>query len=373
MNGIVAIGDYSSSRRDVLSVLWAITKVCSYRCSYCVYYKPSRGAIYSSKRELLRAAQTLLRLGRPAYQITLYGGEPTMHPHFSDLLAYLISSGVPMELRMFSNGAQSAGFFERLVRQTNGFDFRVIFSLHLEFANFKKFKQAVETTAAGGMSIAVNFMFAAIHRDKARACMSELLELRQRVHFFVGINYPYTPDGQMGTDCTPEDVAWVEQMRAAFAAFPMQSHLRDPVITRIVSSIALERDGKREQLAPEQSLRLLSEMHTPVYEGYHCCSGANVMFVEEDGAVRGGVCAASRFLGNLFTDSAISLVQEIGVVRCTAKACSSIENIPLPKFRVAAEARACMDGFSARAKTYVYRAEAARLGVADVERAVVPL
>jgi Radical SAM superfamily len=363
MSDIVAIGDHSSARRDVLSVLWAITKVCSFRCSYCVYYKHRRGAEFSSREDLLRAAQTLLRLGRPGYQITLYGGEPTLHPHFEDLLAYFVGADAPVELRMFTNGAQSAGFFDRIVRTTKGFHFLVIFSLHLEFANFSKFKQAVEITAGGGMSVAVNFMFVASHREMARACMEELLELRQRVPFFFGINYPYTSSGEMGTGCTEDDIAWVEASRRAFAAMAMPGHLRNPVFTRIVSSIARQRDGRREELPPEESLRLLEEMHTPLYNGYFCCSGANVMFVEEDGAVRGGVCDKSRFLGNLFTDSEIRIVQNMGVVRCTAAACSSIENIPLPKFRDQSEAEACMVGFRGRAKNYLYRAEAARLEV----------
>ena len=320
----------------------------------------------ASRDELLRAARTLLRLGRPGYQITLYGGEPTLHPHFEDLLAYFVAADAPVELRMFSNGTQSAGFFDRVVRMTKGFHFLIIFSLHLEFALFRKFKQAVEITASAGMSVCVNFMFVASHREMARACVEELLDLRKRVPFFFGLNYPYASTGEMGTGCTADDIAWVEAKRRAFAAMEMPGHLRDPVFTRIVSSIARQRGDRRVELAPEESLRLLEEMHTPSYNGYFCCSGANVMFVEEDGTARGGVCDKSRFLGNLFTDNKIRITQNMGVVRCTAAACSSIENIPLPKFRDQAEAEVCMTGFRARAKSYLYRAEAARL---EIDRA----
>ena len=289
MNDIVAIGDHSSACRDVLSVLWAINKVCSFRCLHCVYYKHRRGAEFSSSAELLRAAQTVLRLGRPSYQITMYGGEPTLHPHSEDLLAYFVAADAPVELRMFTNGAQWAGLFERIVRTTKGFHFLVIFSLHLEFANFRKFKRAIEITAAGGMSVAVNFMFLASHRETARTRVEELLELRQRVPFFVNINYPYTIVGEMGTGCTEQDIAWVETTRGAFEAMATPGHLRDPVFTRIVSGIARQRGGGREELPPEESLRLLKRMHMPSYDGYFCCSGANVMFVEEDGTMRGGV------------------------------------------------------------------------------------
>ncbi|MDE2277535.1 MAG: hypothetical protein KGK09_14690, partial [Burkholderiales bacterium] len=64
---------------------------------------------------------------------------------------------------------------------------------------------------------------------------------------------------------------------------------------------------------------------------------------------------------NLFTDSELQLVQNTRVVRCTAPACNSIENIPLPKFLDPAEAEACMSGFRHRARRMLLFAEAARL------------
>jgi len=103
-------------------------------------------------------------------------------------------------------------------------------------------------------------------------------------------------------------------------------------------------------------------MRTPSYTGYHCCGGTNVLFIEEHGGARGGVCSASPYIGNVFRDSEVALVQAMRPVRCTAIACTSIENIPLPKFRNAAEAEACAADFRNRAKAYLYRAEAARLG-----------
>jgi hypothetical protein len=100
-------------------------------------------------------------------------------------------------------------------------------------------------------------------------------------------------------------------------------------------------------------------MRTPSYTGYHRCGGTNVLFIEEDGATRGGVCSASPYIGNVFRDSEIGLVQGMRPVSCTSMTCASIENIPLPKFR--SEAEACTVGFRNRAKAYLYRAEAARL------------
>lgn len=360
-NEVVCTGDYTSERRDVLSVLWAITKGCNFRCSYCAYNKDLKSTQFSSKDELLRAARTIERLGRPGYQITLYGGEPTLHPHFLDLLGHFAASSAPVALRTYTNGSRSAGFFERVIAAARDYYFGVIFSFHPDFGHFEKFERNVELVAGSGMSVGVSFMFVPSRREQARRQMDELLKLRMKVPFFLSLNHPYLPNGVMGTGCTDADLAWMAATRAAFDRQPIPARLRTPFYTRIMSRIDVERGGRRVRLAPEDSLQLLSWMRTPSYADYYCCGGTNVMFVEEDGTARGGVCSASPCLGNVFRDSAVVLAQAMRPVRCTSIACASIENIPLPKFRNAAEAEACTVEFRNRAKAYVYRAEAARL------------
>ena len=366
---VVATGDFLSERRDVLSILWAITKGCNYRCSYCVYTKPLKDTEFSSRDDLLRAARTIVRLGRPGYQLTLYGGEPTQHPHFIDLLEYLVASGSPLSLRMYTNGSRSTKFFERMIATSRDVYFGVIFSFHPEFTKLEQFLRNVALTAGSRMSVGISFMFVPSRRDESRGHMQEFLSLRAKVPFFISINYPYTPTGDMGGGCTDEDIAWIEESRRAFDRLPMPDHLRTPFYTRLMSKIALERDGKRVWLDPRESLQSLAEMKTPSYTGYFCCSGTNVLFIEEDGSVRGGVCDASMPMGNIFRENEIALVQRMQPVRCSQAACASIENIPLPKFKSQPEAEACTSEFRNRAKATMYRAEAARLRFAQVHGA----
>jgi MoaA/NifB/PqqE/SkfB family radical SAM enzyme len=358
---IVATGDFMSERRDVLSILWAITKGCNYRCSYCVYTRELKHTQFSSRDDLLGAAQTIARMGRPGYQLTLYGGEPTQHPHFLDLLEYLPASASPISLRMYTNGSRSTRFFDKVMFVTHNIYFGVIFSFHPEYTKFEQFIRNVELTACGGMSVGISFMFVPAFREQSRRHMEEFLALRSKVPFFVSINYPYTPSGEMGGGCSVEDFAWINESRQAFDQLGMPDHLRTPFYTRLMSKIALERCGKRVWLEPQDSLLSLAEMRTPSYKDYFCCGGTNVLFIEEDGAVRGGVCDASPPMGNIFRDSEIAFVQSMRPVRCSQATCASIENIPLPKFRSKSEAEACTTDFRSRAKAYLYRAEAARL------------
>ncbi len=362
---IVSVGDFVSERRDVLSVLWAIVKGCNYKCSYCSYSKDVGFSTFSSREDLLAAARRIVRLGRPGYQITLYGGEPTFHPHFQDLLEYLASVDAKVSLRVFTNGSRPAHYFENLIATMKSVSFGIIFSLHLDWVKFDNFKRCVEVVAGAGIATTVNFMFIASERENAHRYMDELLELRARIPFFLEINHPYDLDGVMAGRCTAQDLEWVQACRDIVDKAPMPSDVVSPSFARVMSTVTLERQGARQALPPEESLRFLTRLHTPSYTDFYCCSGSNVLFVEEDGWARGGVCDRSRRVGNVFHDSEVELIQGMGVVRCGAAACSSIENIPLPKFRSAAEAEACVVDFKDRAKAAFYRAEASRLGVAS--------
>ena len=361
LDQLLATGDYVSPRRDTLSVLWAITKVCTFSCSYCVYYKSTKGAEYSSQAQLLGAARKLVRLGRPEYQITLYGGEPTLHPSFIELLEYFARCGAPVSLRVFTNGNSPLTTYERMAQAIGTMAFGVIFSLHLESVNFPKFKRALEATALSGVAAGVGIMFTAAHRAEGRRYIEELLELRRRVPFVVSIAHPYSIDGDMGEGCTEEDLAFVGESQRQFDAFTPPPGFASPFFTRVTCQVLVNRADTVELVDEAESLRLLRELARPSFRGLYCCSGANVMFIEEDGAVRGGVCSSSRSLGNILTDSEISLLQRAAPIECSASACNSIENIPLPKFRDRTEANRVSEEFKRRAKAYFYGSEAKRL------------
>ncbi len=355
---LMVAGDTLSERQDILSVLWAITKSCNHQCSYCVYYKPVRKADFVATEALLRAAEKLLGLGRPGYQITLYGGEPTLHPGIFALIWAILEHPVQPQLRIFTNGSREAGFFERLGAIAAVPRFGIIFSAHLGFVDVSRFTAAVRASVGAGIRVAVNLMYDPRHDAKARALFDQLMALRDVRPFFVEINFPYDRDGVMAEGATPAQLDWVEGQRGHLAALNAAVPYASPNFVRITfNMITQEREG-RQVLSVADSLDLLAALQTPVYTGFHCGSGANVWFIEEDGAVRGGVCEASRPLGNILWDSEIELTQAMAPTVCRATACKSIENIPLPKFREAAEAEAHMAQYRARAKRSLYRYQA---------------
>lgn len=352
VNDIVSNGDFGPTSRDILSVLWSITNGCDYNCSYCFFPKGKLGH-FSTSEQLITGAEKLLKLNRPAYHITLYGGEPTFHPSCLDLIDFLGKSKADIMLRIFTNGSQSPAFFEKMVASCRDVHLGMILSLHLEHAKIDHVLKVIEITAGGGVHVGVSFMFIPEYREKAQEFVDRLLELRSRVPFFMNFVYPYTKEGVLAVGCEESDYTWCNASAKSFSQFPMPDHLKSPYFTRINSDITLFRDGHYETLAPEQSLKLLEGNETPGYKDYYCCGGTNVIFVEESGVIRSSVCDASQVIGNLFTDPLQQLATNMRVVRCTCARCASIENIPLPKFLHADLAEKCVAAAKERAKVYL--------------------
>ncbi len=355
---LMVAGDTLSARQDILSVLWAITKSCNHSCEYCVYYKPVDKEGFVSASSLIRAAEKILALGRPGYQITLYGGEPTLHPGIIELIGAILAHPVRPQLRIFSNGSRNARFFEQLSEVAAVPQFGIIFSAHLAFLDAPRFVKAVRASVANGIRVAVNVMYDHRHDGLARLLVGDLVVLRSHLPFFIEINFPYDVDGAMAEGASETQLAWVDEQRGVFEALNSDVGYASPNFVRITFNMIKQTGVGRHILSVEQSLGLLAEFNTPIYTGWHCCSGTNVWFIEEDGAVRGGVCEASQPLGNIFTDAELQLTQAMAAIPCKATACKSIENIPLPKFRNEDEAVQHMKVYRAKAKRFLYRYQA---------------
>jgi hypothetical protein len=210
------------------------------------------------------------------------------------------------------------------------------------------------------MSVAVSLTFLPTLRERAREYTDKLLALRAKTPFFMNISIPLnTANGIIWDGCTAEDLAWVKASREDFDRIAIPGNLKSPFFTRVLSNITVERDGKRESLPLKDWIASqtdgVSSAQAASFKNFYCCGGTNVIFLQEDGTAIGGVCGSAQRLGNLFFDSAISIIEHMHVARCTSTACNSFENIPLPKFRHFVEAEACVSGFKERAKAYLMK------------------
>jgi hypothetical protein len=356
MDDIVCNGDFLPESRDTLSILWSITSGCDYRCYYCLAPKSDFGK-FSSKDELIKTASKILLLNRPGYQFTLYGGEPTYHPHLLDLIRFLGDTDAPVSLRIFTNGNRHLGFFEKMVNFVKAKPFGFILSIHLEYADINHILQVLEIVAGAGIYVGVNLMFVADHSERGRQFGEALLNLRSKAPFAMSYCFPFTDEGIMGVGLTEDDRQWCHKSTQEFNGFPLPDYYKSPYFTRIRSNIVVEHNGERAMLPPDESLKLLAKPEVPPYKGFYCCGGTNVIFVDEKSNIYSSVCECSKVIGNAINDPLSRLATNMEIVVCGTEGCKSIENIPLPKFRNKVEAEVCLEQYKERGKAYLDRGQ----------------
>ena len=114
-------------------------------------------------------------------------------------MAYFVASPAPVSLRMYTNGSRSSQFFRKMMATVRDCCFGVIFSFVRNSPNSRSSSAMWNLTAGGGMAVGISFMFVPSKREQARRYIEELLALQMKMPFFMSLNYPYLPDGVMGT------------------------------------------------------------------------------------------------------------------------------------------------------------------------------
>ena len=116
------VKDRKSLPADCLSapskVYFEITRRCNLKCEYC--YNNSRNDFSSElfKDQIIKVVDELYELG--TFEIRLTGGEPTLHPHFFEIVKYIEKKGFFISLA--TNGVWN----EELVRKIAATSIRII-------------------------------------------------------------------------------------------------------------------------------------------------------------------------------------------------------------------------------------------------------
>ncbi len=85
----------------LLSMEIEFSRICNFRCSYCYVADKSECASELSRAEIKDVILQAKALG--ARKIIILGGEPSIYPHLVEMLHFLSSEG--LEIEMFTNGS----------------------------------------------------------------------------------------------------------------------------------------------------------------------------------------------------------------------------------------------------------------------------
>ena len=140
-------------------ISWELTYFCNYHCSYC-WQKHDTKVKYRYPI-LSKVIQDLQQI-RDRFELVLFGGEPTTHPDFIDLLS-LATVSLIADITVMTNNSQSLDWYKRMadrINQPSSIKFQMAY--HYEKSNLSRFVENVEFLLASGF---LTHIILLCHRD----------------------------------------------------------------------------------------------------------------------------------------------------------------------------------------------------------------
>lgn len=161
----------SSPENLFVDIHWVLTENCVYNCNYCYRkYKPKTG--YVNIDIISKVCNEIHNAGY-IRNLTLIGGEPTLHPHFKYIADRLVSFENIGNLTVFSN----AHDFDILCSLHPHNKLSFILTYHATFADTEKFIEGTEKLINAGHQVKVIVMLEIGHYDKILDCINKLKAL----------------------------------------------------------------------------------------------------------------------------------------------------------------------------------------------------
>ena len=171
----------SSPENLFVDIHWVLTDNCVYNCSYCYRkYKPKTG--YVNIGIISKVCSEIYDAGY-IRNLTLIGGEPTLHPHFKYIVDRLVNYENIKNLTVFSN----AHNFDILCSLKPHNKLGFILTYHATFANTKNFIEGIEKLISAGHQVKTIVMLEIGYYDKILDCINELKVLASNNRFSYSI------------------------------------------------------------------------------------------------------------------------------------------------------------------------------------------
>lgn len=163
---IIKVYDPEYLKKKIYSVTWEITKECNYKCSYC--------NVYSEGHDLTNIEDTIRFLNSfgdgKNLKITLFGGEPTLHPQIKDIVKSLNN-----DITLFTNLSGSLTLYQDLVSLKK--DIELSASYHPAKVSFCLFYDKIKDLLKVTTKVKVVFMLDPTVNERYRDNYNSLLAL----------------------------------------------------------------------------------------------------------------------------------------------------------------------------------------------------
>jgi MoaA/NifB/PqqE/SkfB family radical SAM enzyme len=285
--------------QNSVKVEWNLGKRCNYDCSYCPSVIHDLTSPHTDIEILKSTVDKLMTIGKPI-RLSFTGGEPTVHPKFSELINYCKHVGIPW-ISVTTNGTRKKEWY--LNQRVDQW----VFSLHFEYLWHLVSNTILRVHDEWKGGLLVNVM---AHHEHMKW-------VRETVDLFK----------QKGVPHGVRRIRWTQGDHDLFD--DMRYHLDDLEWIKQQDSTVQGNciiDDEKIMHAND-----VIKLHLNQYKGWTCNAGLESLMINWDGDVHRATCRVGGSLGNIYQGTFTIPTESI---TCDRNYCTCAADIPLTKQKI---------------------------------------
>lgn len=282
-----------------IKIEWNLGKRCNYDCSYCPSSIHDNSSAHTNIEVLKKTVDKLMTLGKPI-RLSFTGGEPCVHPKFTELVKYCKHVGVKW-VSVTTNGTLPYEFYSVLDAD------QIVFSIHLEYDWKRVFNTVESVVNLTDKKVIAQIMAHHDHMDavlqlRAKCLLAHIPNTVRRIRWTEG-------DRDLFDDMryNANDLNWLKEQEATVQG---NCVIDD---TEVIHS------------------NDVIKLHLNKYKDWTCNAGLESLMINWDGEVHRATCRVGGSLGNIYEDT---FLQPTEPVLCDRNFCTCAADIPITKVKV---------------------------------------
>ena len=287
---------------SAIKIEWNLGKRCNYDCSYCPSEIHDNSSTHTDIEILKATVDKLTSLGK-SIRLSFTGGEPCVHPKFSELVKYARHKGVTW-ISVTTNGTLPYEFYAGLLVD------QLVVSLHLEYDWMRVYNTMSKIADMTKIKLIAQIMCHHDHMTSAMTifarCLTDHIPATlRRIRWTQG-------DHDLFDDMRyhPDHLNWIKQQEATVQP----------------NTLLFYKDKPMEQRHANDVIKL----HLNKYKDWTCNAGIESLMINWDGDVHRATCRVGGSLGNIYESSFVAPSEP---VTCDRNFCTCAADIPLTKYQ----------------------------------------
>lgn len=305
-----------------MHVFWRLMDNCNYDCDYCVAHADTLNCVMLHDR-MLAMAWKILDFPADRYQITLTGGEPTLHPVLPELARYLGDSHRDIFLTLETNGSCDSAYYLNLAQKLPPGRLRLAISLHPGKVDLKAALLLVASLSEHDQELSLRIAHDPAQQELTEKFFATLCRLRHAVPFTLQLQALRPTSAMPALNYSVAQENWRETCVELFATAASQGPPLSPSAFAPLVSM--------ECLNPLQCAR-----RDNPGKGWRFASPA-VLHIEPDGSFYSAPCALNGT--PLWEASDNPLLAGGEALTCNAAICPGADLCLVPSFATLEAAR----------------------------------